>query len=213
MKALAFPKPIRRVLVMGAHCDDIEIGCGGTLLRLFEANPSVEVRWVVFSSSSAREQEARRAAAAFLGGIPASTVDVLDFPNGYFPSVASDIKARMETFKPFEPDLVLSHYQFDLHQDHRTLAELTWNTFRDHAVWEYEIPKYDGDLGNPNLFVPLEPEHLEQKIEILLASFASQRDKHWFDPETFRALPRLRGVQSACRYAEAFYARKVTVSF
>lgn len=200
-----------RALFLGAHSDDIEIGCGGTVLRLVREYPRLEVKWVVFSGDAARAEEARRGAALFLQGVGKAEVVTHTFRDGFFPVQLEAIKERFEALKAFDPHLVFTHARADRHQDHRVLSDLAWNTWRSHAVLEYEIPKYDGDLGRPNLYVRLEPELLERKIEYLMQAFGTQRSKHWFDPETFRALPRLRGMESATRYAEAFYARKVVI--
>lgn len=204
-----------RVLCLGAHSDDIEIGCGATLLGLLEARPDVEVMWVVFSARDARAEEARRGADAFLAKAAERTVDLLDFRDGFFPWNGAAIKERFEQIKSrFLPDVVFTHHGADRHQDHRTLSELAWNTFRDHLVLEYEIPKYDGELGQPNLFVPVADEARRRKVEILMDAFGTQRSKRWFSPETFEGLMRLRGVESASPtgYAEAFHARKVTLA-
>jgi LmbE family N-acetylglucosaminyl deacetylase len=203
------------VLCLGAHSDDIEIGCGGTLLRLLSLNANVDVHWVVFSSGKEREREARESACRFLQAARRRNVLVEDFRNGYFPFVGAQIKDYFEsTLKPVAPDLIFTHYRHDRHQDHRLISDLTWNTFRDHTVLEYEIPKYDGDLGSPNLFVGLDEAICEEKVRYLLSMFASQRDKQWFTDDTFRALMRLRGVEAAApeRYAEAFYLRKAVLA-
>jgi LmbE family N-acetylglucosaminyl deacetylase len=199
-----------RVLALGAHCDDIEIGCGGSLLRLLREHRNLHVDWVVFSSSPVREKEARASAERFLEGAKGRRVVVHRFRNGYFPDEWAAIKDAFEALKTeASPDLILTHHHQDLHQDHRTVAELTWNTFRDHLVLEYEIPKYDPDLGSPNFFVRLDDAQAEQKARQIVAGFPSQAEKHWFSEDTFLALMRLRGVQSGARYAEAFYARKL----
>jgi LmbE family N-acetylglucosaminyl deacetylase len=200
-----------RVLFVGAHSDDIEIGCGGTVLRLAREYPRLEVQWVVFSADEVRAEEARRGAALFLRGVARAEVLIYAFRDGFFPAQLEAIKERFEALKAFDPQLIFTHARADRHQDHRVLSDLAWNTWRSQTILEYEIPKYDGDLGQPNLYVRLEPEVLERKIEYLMQAFATQRSKHWFDPETFRALPRLRGMESATRYAEAFYARKVVI--
>jgi LmbE family N-acetylglucosaminyl deacetylase len=197
---------------LGAHPDDIEIGCGGTVLRLAAEIPDLVVRWVVFSGAGLRAAEARNSAAAFLGGVAEKHIEVLGFRDGYFPFQGADIKDRFEAFKhDFAPSLILAHWQGDAHQDHRLVAELTHNTFRDHLVLEYEIPKYDGDLGNPAFFVPLTQAQLRRKVEIVISQFPSQRGRSWFSDETFRAVARLRGI--GCNapegVAEAFYARKI----
>lgn len=184
-----------QVLCLGAHSDDIEIGCGGTILNLLAGRTEVDCHWVVLSSDAQREKEARASAAEFLKGAARSEVSVQRFRNGYFPFVGDAIKDYFEELKKkLSPDLVFTHYRDDRHQDHRVVSDLTWNTFRNHVVLEYEIPKYDGDLGSPNLFVPLSEAECREKIRILKASFTSQRDKHWFDEDTFRALMRLRGM-------------------
>jgi len=199
---------------LGAHADDIEIGCGGTIFHLLQSCPGTEVDWVVFTSKSEREREARRAAEAFLENASASRVIVHDFEDGFLPYRGEAVKRCFEELKTnCDPDLILTHCEKDRHQDHRLVNELTWNTFRDHAILEYEIPKFDGDLGNPSVFVPLATETLEQKIEVLLDCYQTQLNKHWFHAETFRALSRIRGME--CRapsgYAEAFYSRKLVV--
>ena len=185
-----------RLLCLGAHADDIEIGCGGTVLRLADEVPDLVVRWIDFSGMGAREAEARDSAAAFLANVAGKQVEVFGFRDGYFPTQGADIKDCFEALKhDFEPSLVLTHWQGDAHQDHRLLAELTHNTFRDHLVLEYEIPKYDGDLGQPNLFVPLESELCEKKVRYILEVFQSQQDKRWFRRDTFFSLMRLRGME------------------
>lgn len=204
-----------RVLCLGAHSDDIEIGCGGAVLSLAAALPGAHIQWVVFSAAGARREEALASAALFT---PAgrTTVELKDFRDGYFPAQREAIKDCFEELKTQPaPDLVLTHWSGDAHQDHRLISELTWNTFRDHWIWEYEVPKYDGDLGRPNLYVPLDRTSAEQKVEHLMAAFASQRSKRWFTPETFWGLMRLRGVEcnAPSGYAEAFHVRKTLVSF
>lgn len=202
-----------RVLCLGAHGDDIEIGCGGTLLRWIHEYRQVEVRWVVFSADAAREREVHDSANVFLAGAT-STVDVHGFRDGFFPFVGGKIKEAFENLKEtVRPDIVFTHHRGDLHQDHQLISSLTWNTFRDHLILEYEIPKYDGDLGAPNLFVPLEERLCRLKVDHLLKTFLSQRHKHWFTSEVFLALARLRGVecQSPSGYAEAFYCRKLVL--
>ena len=203
-----------RVLCLGAHSDDLEIGCGGLILDLLKRNKHVEVDWVVFSSSTVREREARRSAALFLRGAARQRVTVHGFRDGFFPYDGEEIKKTFEDLKAeVMPDLVLTHYRDDRHQDHRLLSELTWNTFRGHFILEYEIPKFDGDLGTPNCFVPLKRSTCVRKVKYLNAAFGTQRDKHWFSEDTFMGLMRLRGME--CRategYAEAFYARKVVL--
>jgi LmbE family N-acetylglucosaminyl deacetylase len=200
------------LLCLGAHSDDIEIGSGGTILRLAAEVPDLAVRWIVFSGASPRGTEARNSARAFLESISDKQIEVLSFRDGYFPFQGPDIKDCFEVVKhDFDPSVVLTHRLGDGHQDHRLLAELTHNTFRDHLVLEYEIPKYDGDLGNPNFFVPLTKAQTSRKMEIIVQNFPSQRERSWFSNETFLAMARLRGI--GCNapegLAEAFYARKI----
>ena len=197
------------ILAIGAHSDDIEIGCGGTLLRLASEVGELELTWVVLSARDGRAEEARAGAAAF----GASSVEIEDFEDAFF-KYGREVKQHFEGLKQrVSPDLVLTHHGSDLHQDHRLVAELTWNTFRDHLVLEYEIPKYDGDLGRPNVFVPLAEELARRKVDALLSSFPSQAGKPWFDESLFRALLRLRGMEcrSPSGLAEAFYARKLVL--
>jgi LmbE family N-acetylglucosaminyl deacetylase len=202
-----------KILCLGAHSDDIEIGCGGLILSLIKSGRPIDVTWAVFSASGNRAREARKGAAAFLEGARRRRLIIKQFKDGHFPYQGAAIKAVFESLKPSAPDLVLVHYRDDRHQDHRTLSDLTWNTFRDHLILEYEIPKFDGDLGTPNVFVPLDSETCQTKVRHLQATFGTQRDKHWFSSETFMALMRLRGME--CRaeagYAEAFYGRKVVI--
>ena len=209
-----------RVLCLGAHCDDIEIGCGGTLRTLIEGSRAggraVDFRWTVFSSNPEREAEAQAGAKAFLEGAHESTVVVHGFRESFFPSQWEDIKKTMGGIRSeFEPDVVFTHRGPDKHQDHRVISELSWNAFRDHLILEYEIPKFDADLAQPNVLVPLEPEIVDFKIETIARVFETQRDKTWFDADTFRGLMRLRGVElnSPSRFAEGFHARKLPLSF
>ena len=215
MLGLTFPRdePLG-LLCLGAHADDIEIGCGGTILRLLAEHPSASVRWVVFSGEGQRRGEAEAGARFFLGGLRDAAVTVHSFRDGFFPSQHAEIKDAFERLKrEYRPALVLTHYREDLHQDHRLVSELTYNTFRDHLVWEYEIPKYDGDLGNPNLFSPLSEDVTRRKVAALLEHFPSQRSHRWFSAETFLAMLRLRGIgcNAASGFAEAFYCRKAVV--
>lgn len=199
------------ILCLGAHSDDIEIGCGGTILRLLGERPGSTVTWVVFSADDRRDAEARASAAAFLADAGSAEVTVHRFRESYFPYVATQVKDAFETLKEScSPDLVFTHRREDDHQDHRLVGELTWNTFRDHLIAEYEIPKYEGDLGHPNLYVPLPARLAERKIELLEEHFASQRSKRWFRPETFRGLMALRAVEcnAVDPSAEAFHVRK-----
>ena len=202
-----------KILCLGEHCDDIEIGCGGTLLNLIQRRRgNVIVYWVVFSSTPEREKEAVRSAQAFLKHTKQKTVVIRHFEDSFFPYNGSEIKRFMQELSSvFSPDLIFTHYTNDLHQDHRLIAELTWNAFRDHWILEYEIPKYDGDLGRPNLFVPLKETTCRYKIAHVLRYFESQRKKQWFTKDTFLSLQRLRGIEcnSVSGYAEAFYCRKM----
>lgn len=200
-----------RVLCLGAHSDDIEIGCGGTILALLERYPNVIVKWIVFSGNEERISEARASADAFLSQARGKEVVLKNFRDGFFPFLGGQIKEEFETLKrEFNPDLVFTHFRDDRHQDHRLISDLTWNTFRNHLIFEYEIPKYDGDLGHPNFFVPLGESVCSRKIRNLVENFKSQSQKQWFDEETFLAILRLRGMEanSPTRYAEAFYCRK-----
>ena len=209
------PDAIKTVLCIGAHADDIEIGCGGTMLKLAEQYEGVEVRWVVLSGNSTRAAEARDASERFLSGVRCRQVDVQGFRDTCFPY--SDAEALKDYFRQLsgdcKPDLIFTHRQDDAHQDHRLVAELTWQHFRNHLILEYEIPKYEGDLGRPNVFVPLTAEISDKKVESIMAAFPSQHEKPWFSPETFRALLRIRGVecQSQTGLAESFYCRKVVL--
>jgi LmbE family N-acetylglucosaminyl deacetylase len=206
--------PLRRVLAIGCHADDVEIGCGGTLLALMRAHPELEVVWVVLGAQGDREVEARASADDFLASAARADVVIHGFRDAYMPYHGEAVKEAFEAMKPLEPDLVLTHTRDDLHQDHRLACELTWNTFRDHLILEYEVPKWDGDLGRPNLYVPLEDDVVERKLELVLRHFPTQAGKHWYDAETFRGLMRLRGLECAApsRFAEAFYAPKVVLS-
>lgn len=203
---------LKRLLCLGAHCDDIEIGCGGTVLRLIADNPGLEVTWVVFTSNPARALEAGKAAGLFLEGAAAKQVIVKSFRDGFLPYHGLEVKEAFEELKGLvKPDLILTHYRQDLHQDHRLVCELTWNTWRNHLVWEYEIPKYDGDLGIPNGFVELGEAQYRRKVELIRECYPTQWGKNWFSEETFMGLMRLRGMecQAASRYAEAFHCRKM----
>jgi LmbE family N-acetylglucosaminyl deacetylase len=202
------------ILCLGAHSDDIEIGCGGTILRLAQQYPNCVFHWVVFSAIGVRGTEARRASELFAGSERIRGPVLKTFPDGFLPFVGAEVKAVFEELKKtVSPDLVFTHNRKDAHQDHRQLAELTWNTFRDHLILEYEIPKYDGDMGQPSVFVPLDAETCQKKIRFLMEAFESQRSKRWFEAETFSALMRLRGMEcnSASGFAEAFYCRKMTL--
>jgi len=210
----AGPAERLRVLALGAHADDLEIGCGGTLLRLERLYGRLEVRWVVVGcADEARAREAERSARALLAG---ATVEVSlgRFPDAFFPYHGGDVKRSFEELKgEVEPDVIFTHYRHDLHQDHRLLCELTWNTFRDHLILEYEVPKYDGDLGSPNLFVHLDEAIAERKLAHVLEHFPSQAGRRWFTEDLFRSLMRIRGMESNAPsgLAEGFYARKAVL--
>jgi LmbE family N-acetylglucosaminyl deacetylase len=205
---------IGTVLAIGAHADDIEIGCGGTLLSLAETHPGAELVWLVLGAEDERAEEASRSATEFGAGFESSRIIVENFRDGFFPYEGGQIKERFEELKrDVAPDVIFTHQRADLHQDHRMVSELTWNTFRDHLIFEYEIPKYDGDLGSPNVFVDLSESVAERKVELLFSHFTSQQDKRWFTDDLFHALMRLRGMESnsPAGRAEAFYCRKLVI--
>jgi LmbE family N-acetylglucosaminyl deacetylase len=211
---LAEAPRLRRVLALGSHSDDIEIGCGATLLALSRARPGVEVTWVVLGAEGEREREARASAEAFMGAATHTEVVVHGFRDGFLPYIGGEVKDVFEELKSrLEPDLILTHARQDLHQDHRLVCELTWNTWRDHLILEYEIPKYDGDLGTPNVFVPVPEEIAREKVSLVLEAFKSQTEKHWFDEQLFLGLMRVRGMEgrSPSGYAEAFTCRKLSL--
>jgi LmbE family N-acetylglucosaminyl deacetylase len=213
---LSTATPVRRILVIGCHADDIEIGCGGTLLAPARSSPELEVDWLVLSARDEREAEARSSADAFLGeSVAELRVDVHGFRNGFLPYCGGEVKEVFEELKlRVDPQVVFTHASYDFHQDHRLACELTWNTFRNHLILEYEIPKVDGDLGRPNLFVPLTADDVERKLDLLEKHFQTQSGRHWFDRDTFRGLMRLRGMEAVApeRFAEAFTARKVALA-
>jgi LmbE family N-acetylglucosaminyl deacetylase len=202
---------VKRVLCLGAHSDDIEIGCGGTVLRMIEQSKSVEFYWLVLSANPNRAKEAERSANAFLSGARKKAVVVKCFRDGFLPYLGPPVKECFEELKKvFRPDVIFTHCRHDLHQDHRLVCELTWNTFRDHFILEYEIPKYDADLRSPNFFVPLSEAHARKKVKSLMRYFTTQQNKRWFSEELFYGLMRLRATEAASpsRYAEAFCCRK-----
>ena len=204
-----------KALFLGAHSDDIELGCGGTILSLLEQGQELEVWWVVFAASPVRRLEAERSAEMFLRGAVKKETIVRDFKESFFPYIGSEIKTCFEELKrTISPDVVFTHFRDDLHQDHRLISELTWNTFRDHLILEYEIIKYDGGLGSPNVFVHLSEDVCAKKMKYLMENFQSQRSHQWFTEEAFRAILTLRGVESnsPSKFAEAFYARKLVLS-
>jgi LmbE family N-acetylglucosaminyl deacetylase len=203
-----------QVLCLGCHSDDIEIGCGGAVLKLAEQYPESAFHWVVFSAHGARREEACRAARLFAGAKRLKAIQIETFPDGFLPFVGAEVKAVFENLKgSVSPDLIFTHSRKDAHQDHRLVGEMTWNTFRDHFILEYEIPKYDGDLGQPGIFVPLETDLYHRKVQYILESFESQKAKQWFREETFLGLMRLRGMEcnAPSGYAEAFYCRKLVL--
>jgi LmbE family N-acetylglucosaminyl deacetylase len=203
-----------RVLCVGAHSDDIEIGCGGTILRLLSERDDVDVHWVVLGSSGRRDAEAVGSADEFLARARTKDIVVKNFKDGFFPYVGDEIKTFFEELKQtISPDIVFTHYRDDRHQDHRLISDLTWNTYRNHLILEYEIIKYDGDIGGPNLFVHLDDSVCQKKIDLLMSSFRTQRDKDWFTDDAFLALLRIRGIESKApgKYAEGFYCRKMVL--
>jgi LmbE family N-acetylglucosaminyl deacetylase len=203
---------VRSVFCIGAHPDDIEIGCGGTLLSLLVSNPDLRVDWVVMGCNAKRKGEAMESFDAWCNGRSNCFIHTFDFKDTLFPSQIVEIKQAIHSLADqTNPDIVFTHRREDMHQDHRTLSEVTWNAFRNHLILEYEIPKYEGDLGNPNVFIPLKTDLAIKKIDLLMKHFPSQQDKPWFDSETFRAMLRLRGVESksASGFSEAFHARKI----
>jgi LmbE family N-acetylglucosaminyl deacetylase len=202
----------KSVLCIGAHPDDIEIGCGGTLLAILESNPNLRLDWVVMGCNESRKAEAQSAFKAWTNGRENCFSHLFDFEDTFFPSQIVEIKRAMHNLSTsMQPDIVFTHRREDFHQDHRKLAEVTWNTFRGHLILEYEIPKYEGDLGNPNVFVPLSNDMATRKSELLMNHFPSQHTKPWYRKETFEAIMRLRGVEakSTSGYAEAFHGRKL----
>jgi LmbE family N-acetylglucosaminyl deacetylase len=208
----SLPPSAKNILCLGAHADDIEIGCGGTMLQWTKARSDLHIQWVVFSAEGKRAAEARASAKALLPKTK-QKVEVKQFQTSFFPFQGEKVKNYFETLKDsFTPDVIFTHYRDDRHQDHRLLSDLTWSTFRSHLILEYEIPKYDGDLGSPNLFVSLPDEIARQKVAHLCRFFQTQANKHWFEEETFLALMRLRGMECATRYAEAFYCRKLVLA-
>jgi LmbE family N-acetylglucosaminyl deacetylase len=201
-----------KILCLGAHSDDIEIGCGGTILRWLDEYPSAEVYWIVMAASGERRTEAVQSANLFLANARKKEIVVKEFRDGYFPYMGTEIKDFFEELKrKYSPDIVLTHYREDLHQDHRLISELTWNTFRSHLILEYEIVKYDGDLATPNLFIHLTESIVQRKIRAILECFHSQKDKRWFTEDAFSSILRLRGIESNApgKYAESFYCRKL----
>ncbi len=203
---------VLKILCLGCHCDDIEIGCGGTILQLREQYPNCVFYWMVFSAIGTRAAEAQRGAELFAGANRLDSVVLKNFPDGFMPFAGGEVKSVFEELKgTISPDLIFTHNRKDAHQDHRLISKLTWNTFRDHFILEYEIPKYDGDLGQPSVFVPLKAEVCQKKVRYIMDAFQSQHTKRWFQEETFFSLMRLRGMEcnALSGYAEAFYGRKI----
>ncbi len=202
------------ILLLGAHCDDIEIGCGGTVMQLARRYPKARFVWVTLSSDAERAAETRAAAARLLQDAREHEIRVESFPTSYFPSSIATLKDYFEALKALKPGLILTHCRQDLHQDHRVTHELTWNTFRDHLILEYEIPKFDGDLGVPNVFFSLTRAELKRKCDVLMDCFPSQATRSWFSRDTFEAIARLRGIECNAPegFAEAFYGRKICVT-
>ncbi|MCW5315426.1 PIG-L family deacetylase [Nostoc sp. KVJ3] len=215
MIQLSFNKPKEseyKILCLGSHCDDIEIGCGGTILKLIENYQQIVIYWVVFSSNEQRAEEATASAGIFLKEIPVKKIIIKNFRDGFLAFQGIEVKECFEQLKQeFSPDIIFTHHRDDRHQDHRLISEFTWNTFRNHLILEYEIPKYDGDLGIPNFFVHLSESICHRKIQYILDGFPTQNSKQWFTEETFRAILRIRGIESnsPSSYAEAFYCRKM----
>jgi len=203
-----------RILCVGAHSDDIEIGCGGTILRLLSDYDDVEVHWVVLGSSGERDGEAVASAEKFLADVKKKEIIIQHFRTSFFPYMGEEIKDFFEKLKEkISPDIIFTHYRNDQHQDHRLVSELTWNTYRNNLILEYEIMKYDGDMGSPNLFVHLDDTICQQKVRFIMDSFKTQREKDWFTPDAFLSLLRIRGIESKApgKYAEGFYCRKVVL--
>ena len=206
-------KPLR-VLCLGAHSDDLEIGCAGTLLEWLARYPAVEITWVVMSAAGGREKEARQSARTLLRGASKLNIVIREIRDGFFPAHFAEAKQVFEELKASEsPDVILTHRLEDRHQDHRLVAELTWQTWRDHLILEYEIPKYEGDLGQPNLYVPVSARAGKRKVDHLMRHFGSQRSKSWFSPSTFNSLLQVRGVEcrAASGLAEGFHVRKAVM--
>ncbi len=217
MKSLQLAAPGDRlsVLCLGAHSDDIEIGAGATLLSLQERGVLLDVHWCVLSGIGERESEARASASEFLSGARRSQIEIMSFRDSFFPEQGDAIKSWFAALRErVDPDLILTHRKGDAHQDHQHICRLTWNTFRDHCILEYEIPKWDGDMGQPNFYVPVSASVMKRKIDLLTTHFGSQRSKQWFDSETFLGLARLRGMECRApeRYAEAFVGRKLALA-
>ncbi len=201
-----------KILCLGAHSDDIEIGCGGSILKLLEEEQNIEIHWIVFSSNEERENEARNSADLFLANAKYKNIIIKNYRDAFFPYIGEEIKSYFEELKQsVDPDLIFTHYRMDLHQDHRIISELTWNTYRNHLILEYEIIKYDGDLGSPNFFIQLNKKICDTKIDYIFQCFETQGKRSWFTEDAFHSIMRIRGVESNApdKYAEAFYCRKM----
>jgi LmbE family N-acetylglucosaminyl deacetylase len=213
LSALAKNKSDFHLLCLGAHCDDIEIGCGGSILTLIKQHPNIHITWVVFTSDSDRAKEASEGARRFTDGAAKLNLKVFDLRDGFLPYLGETVKELFEGLKKeiAPPDLIFTHYRHDLHQDHRKVCELTWNTFRNNLIFEYEIPKWDGDLGTPNTYIPLSKDICREKNKHLQEVYNSQKTKTWFTDDVFTSLMRIRGMEcnSPSRYAEGFYSRKL----
>jgi LmbE family N-acetylglucosaminyl deacetylase len=212
MPSLNFSSSPQTVLCLGAHPDDIEIGCGATMLTLIRKYENLFVKWIVFSAHGQRKAEAQKSAEFFLTEVDRKDVEINEFKDGFFPYDGKEIKLYFEELKKqISPDIIFTHYRDDLHQDHRLVSELTWNTFRNHLVLEYEIPKYDGDMGSPNLFFHVSRQHCDRKVQLLMSTFESQKSRNWFTEDLFQSMLRIRGMESnsPSRFAEAFYCRKL----
>jgi LmbE family N-acetylglucosaminyl deacetylase len=200
------------VLALGAHPDDIEIGCSATIIKLAQLYPHLSINWVVFSGDANRKKEANNSAKELLKKVTRKNFTFYNFKDGFFPYEGRLIKECFEEIKVnTAPDIIFTHFRNDLHQDHRLINEMAWNTFRDHLILEYEIPKYDGDTQVPNFYVSVDDNIVDQKIDLIMKNFPSQKNKHWFTPDTFKGIMRLRGVEAggATNCAEAFYSRKI----
>ncbi len=205
-------KKANKILCLGAHSDDIEIGCGGTLLKIAQDNPNCEVHWIVFSANEHRKNEAIESVEEFLRAVKIRNIEVKNFRDSFFPYEGEGIKEEFEIIKKkIDPDIVFTHFRDDRHQDHRVLSDLAWNTFRNNLILEYEVPKYDGDLGQPNVFLEIDEDLASRKVDLLCRYFQTQTNKHWFSRDLFLSLMRIRGVESASQYAEAFYCRKLKI--
>ena len=211
---LVWEKKSPKILCLGAHSDDIEIGCGGTILKLLTEAPEAQFYWIVFSAEGNRAKEARESFASFLPKTKSKTIDVQDFRDSYFPFTGAEIKDYFEKIKSnFTPDIIFTHYGKDAHQDHRLISNLTWNTYRNHLILEYEIPKYDGDLVTPNLYFHIDASEVDKKIDLICNSFKTQKENFWFSEDNFRSIMRIRGIESnsPSKYAEAFHCRKIVL--